>query len=156
MTANDLKDEIQVFASLYDLTYIRATELEANIQLDKIDITKRVLVHYDQTEIKTEVSQGQIVVKVIPTLILFLNIDSQCDDDLNTIDNYTELCEIDADKFYDYISQSGLISNLVPLGPYTLDRLPAFKRMDARLSGILFSCDIPITREDYYCIPEPE
>jgi len=144
MTTNELKTKIENFATSKDLTYIRGTEIEANFKLDDVDISKRALVHFDQTEISTAISMGSLVVLEVPTTILFLQIDPESDSDLNTIDDNIEDCENDAIMFYKYLLTGGFISNIVDLPAFSLERLPAFKRFDAAFSGVLFNCTIPI------------
>ena len=151
MTVNELKTQIQLFATDQDLTYIRGTELEANIKLDDIDTTKRVMVHFDQTEVSTLITMGSLVFLNVPTQILFLSIDPHNDADLDTIDDNVELCEKDALKFYDYILQNDSIPNVIDITAPSFERLPAFKRFDAMLSGVLLNCVIPIMSTEHIC-----
>ena len=113
MTVNELKTKIENFATSKDLTYIRGTEMEANFKLDDVDIAKRAMIHFDQSEINSTVSKGSLVVLEVPTQILFLQIDPESDSDLNTIDDNVENCERDALKFYQYLLSGGFISDLI-------------------------------------------
>ena len=144
MTVNDLKTKIEAFATAKDLTYIRGTLLEANFKIDDIDTSKRAMIHFDQTEIESLVTFGSMVLLTIPTTILFLQIDPESDSDLDTLDSNIEDCEKDALTFYNYLLTGGFISDLTELPPLSLERLPAFKQMDAAFSGVLFNCSIPI------------
>ena len=151
MTVNELKTQIKAFATDQDLTYIRGTEIEANFKIDDIDSTKRVMVHFDQTEIGAVISAGSLVVLTVPTQILFLDIDPEADSDLDTIDNNVENCEKDALLFYDYILQNTSVSDLVDIPAPSFERLPAFKKYNAALSGVLFNCTIPILSTEHLC-----
>ena len=151
MTVKELKTEIESFANNQDLTYIRGTEIEANFKLDDVDTSKRAMIHFDQSEITSQISKGSLVVLQVPTQILFLQIDPESDSDLDTIDDNVEDCEKDALKFYDYIQKHDGISNLVEMEAPTLERLPAFKRFDAAFSGVLLNCTIPILSTQHIC-----
>lgn len=154
MTTNELKTEIQYFATIQDLTYIRGTEIEANFKLDDVDVSKRVMIHFDQTEIQAVKSIGSLIVLMVPTQILFLDIDPESDSDLDTIDNSTENCEKDALKFYDYLSKNINVVNIVELPAFSLERLEAFKRFNAYFSGVLFNCQVPILSTQHLCPTE--
>jgi hypothetical protein len=151
MTVNQLKIQIENYATGQNLTYIRGTEIEANFKLDDVDTTKRAMIHFDQSEINSTVSKGSLVVLEVPTQILFLQIDPESDSDLDTIDDNVENCEKDALKFYDYILQNSTISTLVDIPGPSLERLPAFKRFDSAFSGVLLNCIIPILSTEHLC-----
>lgn len=152
MTVKDLKTLIETFATAEDMTYIRGTEIEVNIDIDQVNPDKTVMIHFDQTVINTQAGAGGLVLLNVPTQLLFLRYDNELDSSLDTLDSNVELCEKDALKFYNFIVISTQIPDLTVLEPPSIERLPAFKRFDASFSGVLLNITIPILA-DYNCYP---
>jgi hypothetical protein len=148
-----LRNEIEAVINGMDgVDYLRARPDEANIALDNMSVTNCLAIHIDQTTVTTERAlAGSYVVKVIPTQILFVYKNTDLDEKTRDVDTLIDQAEDKADEFFDLLIRSEVISDVVPLPVYELERLEAYKRFDAILSGVLFSCDFPTDRKTYYC-----
>lgn len=148
-----LRNEIEaVVKTIADTLYLRAGESEANMAIDKMHIDNKCLViHIDRTTMTVNRSAFGYVHKVVPTEILFVYKNKSIDDKQTEIDTMIDKAEAKADEFYDKIIQSAVINDLVELPGYSLDRLEGFKRFDAILSGVLFTSELPINKNTYYC-----
>ncbi len=135
-----------------DLTYIRATENEANVDLDQQDTFKDFAIQIDQTIINVVQSEfGNYAYREFPIEILFISANLTTDDKLQEVDEWIDAMEEKADTFYDKLIQSDIVDKNVPLPGYQLDRLSGYKRFDTVLSGVQFTMDVPIPRLKYYC-----
>ena len=147
-----LRSEIQAICEGMGLTYIRATEDQANVEIDNIDTFKDLAIHIDRTTILGTPSEyGNYVTKEVPTEILFLTKNPSMDEMLMEVDNLVDAMEVQADTFYDLMIRSDVFDKNVLLPGYSLERLPGYKRFDTVLSGVQFMCDIPVPRLKYYC-----
>jgi hypothetical protein len=148
-----LRNEIEaVIGYISDTLYLRANEGEANMAIDKMNIDGKCLcIHIDRTTMTANRSSFGYVYKVVPTEILFVYKNTKLDDKQTEIDTMIDNAEAKADEFYDRIIQSAVINDVAALPGYSLDRLEGFKRFDAILSGVLFTCDLPINKNYYYC-----
>jgi len=147
-----LNDEIAAIVGIMDdCTYLRMTLGEANKAMNKTKVSDCFVVHYDQTPSSSMRSDGSYTYKIIPIEILFLYKNTRIDDKLIDVDTLVDLAENKADEFYDLLIQSPVIETMAELDDPETERLPAFKRMDALTSGILFTWDVPIPRNTYYC-----
>jgi len=153
MTALSLREEIEtVINNMTNVIYLRASESEANMAVDKMYIGSKCLaIHIDRSTITTNHSTGGYIYKVVPTQILFVFKNAALDDKQTAVDVLVNNAEIIADAFYDKIIQSNIVPDMVPLPGFTAARLEAVKRFDAILSGVLFECDLPIYRTSRYC-----
>ena len=135
-----------------DLTYIRATENEANVDLDQQDTFKDFAIQIDQTIINVVQSEfGNYSYREFPIEILFISANLTTDDKLQEVDEWIDAMEEKADTFYDKLIQSDIVDKNVVLPGYQLDRLSGYKRFDTVLSGVQFTMDVPIPRLKYYC-----
>jgi hypothetical protein len=153
MSFISLRNEIQsVITSMADCTYLRANPNEANIAINKIPVDDCLCIHIDRTTLTATKSRfGNYIYKIIPTEILFVYKNTRIDDKQTDIDTLINQAESKADEFFDKIIQSSVINDVVPIDDYKLDRLEGHKRFDAVLSGVLFTCDLPVSRNTYYC-----
>ena len=124
---------------------------EANKAMNKVKINDCFVIQYDQTPSSSIRNEGSYTYKVIPIELLFLYKNTRVDDKLTNVDNLVDSAEDKADEFYDLLIQSPVIETMAELDDPEMERLPAFKRMDALTSGILFTWDVPIPRNTYYC-----
>ena len=149
-----LRNEIEALITAMDgVNYLRARPDEANIALDSMDLTDCLAIHIDQTTATTLRTIGSYMVKIIPTEILFVYKNTQIDEKTYSVDDLINQAEDKADEFFDRLIQSDVISDIAPLPEYQLQRLEAYKRFDAILSGVLFTCEFPTDRKTYYCQP---
>ena len=147
-----LRNEIKTICEGMGLTYIRATEDQANIEIDHTDTFNDLAIHIDRTTILgTPAEYGQYIYKEIPTEILFMTKNPHMDETLFEVDELVDAMEEKADQFYDYIIRTEVFDKNVPLPGYSLERLPGYKRFDTIVSGVQFMCDIPVPRLKYYC-----
>ena len=152
MSILTLRNEIQTIIEGMDLTYIRATEDQANIEIDRDDLFNDLAIHIDQTTVLgTPAEFGTYVYKSIPTEILFISKNLYQDEPLFEVDSIIDAMESKADEFYDYLIRSDIVDKNIPLPGYELERLNAYKRFNATLSGVLFTMDVPVPRLKYYC-----
>jgi len=148
-----LRNEIEsVINTIADCTYLRANPNEANMAINKIKVDDCLCIHIDRTTLTAKKSlYGNYVYKEIPTEILFVYKNTRIDDKQTAIDVLVDSAESKADEFFDKIIQSSVINDIVPIDDYQLDRLEGYKRFDAVLSGVLFTCTFPVSKNTYYC-----
>ena len=152
MSIKTLNNEIKSILESMNLKYIRATEDQANIEIDQQDLFQDLAVQIDQTTISaTPAEFGNYVYYEVPVEILFISKNSYQDETLAEVDDIIDNMQVQADTFYDKIIQSPLFDTNVILPGYEMERLNAYKRFNATLSGVLFTMDIPISRKTYYC-----
>ena len=151
-TIIDLKTAIQQICLNMDITYLRASDLEANITLDNLGTDgKCIALHKDLTEVATTVTLGSYISKQITTEIYFLFLAPSIDEKLDDMDILFSRSEDRADSFYDRMLQYGILDDVVPAPGYNLQRQETFKIYDGVFTGVGFLCDFPVSRKTYYC-----
>jgi hypothetical protein len=88
---------------------------------------------------------------IVPTEILFIYKNSKLDDKLTDIDTLISQAELKADEFFDLLLMNAIIDDAADIGDYTLNRLEAYKEFDTIVSGVFFSWEAPIKRDNRYC-----
>lgn len=153
MSIATLRQEIETIVNALTppTTYLRKTVAEANESIENFDINQPLAIHTDQTTVTTQLSSGTYLSKTVQTQIWFLLKEINQDPDLTDTDILIDQAEALADQFYDKLVRSSVLDPVMPLESYTLARIEAYKVFDAVLSGVLFTCDVPIPRKDYNC-----
>ena len=148
----NLRNEIEaIITAMADVDYLRASATEANEKLMRQKITNCLAIHTDQTEVTGTVNNQLYVSKIIPTEIFFVYKNTKLDDKLYDTDDLVDQAEEKADEFFDKLLQSAVIDDNANFDDYTLQRLDSYKRMDAIISGVLFTWNAPVSRKQYYC-----
>ena len=150
-----LRNEIERLIGLMaGVTYLRGSRSEANMALDKLAVgTGCIAIHTDQSTATAiaPTAGGTYLYKDIPTQILFVYKNTKMDDKLYAVDSLVDAAEQKADEFYDHIIQSSVFSKHPALPGYDCQRLEAHKISDTILSGVLFTCLIPVDKSTYIC-----
>ena len=146
---NTIKDIIENSLSI---PYYRLTKPDANLKMAVTEADGPFAVHLDQTTVSTNQSQnGGFRLKEIPTEILFISKEVTTDDDLDTNDALVDTAEQLADRFFDLMIQSGVVSDLVDTPSYDLERAEAYKELDLIATGVKFICTFSVDQNIYYC-----
>lgn len=139
----------QIFTDM-GIDYIRATIPEANYQIENQLIPGTgIAIQTDQTT--ATVTRAPSSVITVPVEIYFVFKEVSQDETLEATDILVSQAEALAHEFYDRLSFNPIIDISVPMETYELQRLEAYELFDAVVSGILFTVDVPVRRETYYC-----
>ena len=143
----NLRNEIESIIDEMDLVkYYRASANEANALLMKNKSNHCFAFHVDQTTVTGQVSNPSYVYLSIPTEILFVYKAYKLDDKLKNSDSLVDKAEDIAHEFFYRLSQSSIISDIAEWDDYNIQRLEAYKRFDAILTGVLFTWNTPLIK----------
>ena len=139
----------QIFVDM-DIKYIRATVPEANYEIEnELVPATGVAIQTDQTT--ATVTRAPSSVITVPIEIYFVFKEVSQDETLVATDLLVAQAELLAHEFYDRLSFNDIIDPSIPMEDYELQRLEAYELLDAVVSGILFSVDVPVRRDQYFC-----
>lgn len=145
---NEVKTVIE---GMLDTEYLRAADQEANVLLESMPLSCVVAIQRDNTTITTSTYPTGFKVKIIPIEIYFVIKQNSQDDNQEEVDDLVSLCERKADEFFDKLIRRDCVSKLVDTPDYNMARAEALRLFDTVVTGVLFTCSIPINQEVYYC-----
>ena len=132
-------------------TFLRATDIQANNDLNKLPQDIPRVIHLLEDVINYEGSEiTQIIEQRLPVNILFLRVDTH-HTKLTDSDTFLEEMEGLANEFYDSLIQTDWISRTTAIDSYTIT--PFYKNgiFDNMYTGVRLNLEILINRESYTC-----
>ena len=141
-----LKTAVQ---KLPNALFLRATDLDANIELEKIDIGIRTLFIYNNLpNVNNPIQEGGLVQRIVPTSIGVVRL-ADFDDNTRDGDVLREDCQIMADRLMDQLKNR--TDSITPIPDYQTNFTDAEKIHDVILTGLILRFEWTFDREDYYC-----
>jgi hypothetical protein len=129
--------------------FLRATDLDANIELEKIDIGIRTLFIYNNLpNVNNPIQEGGLVQRIVPVAIGIVRL-ADFDDNTRDGDVLREDCQIMADRLMDQLKIRN--DSITPIPDYQTNFTDAEKIHDVILTGLILRFNWTFDREDYYC-----
>jgi len=132
--------------SIQDTYYLRATDQEANISIDEIDLYGLTACIYNNLPTITH-SVTNSIVREWPVEIKILQL-ADFDDDDNDGDIIRDACMQIADILHDKIVGDLRASQAADINNYIIDMLDQVKLYDQTLTGVNLRFELPINRNE--------
>lgn len=134
-----------IVATIADGFYLRATAAEANVELDEIDLSGKIVVIYDNLpELSSPIGQSGYVEQLWPVEIQILKLAEFDDNDVDG-DSLRADCLRIANYIVDRLPRSGGSY----LESYDVSFLEEVKVYDKTMTGCRLTFEYPIARETY-------
>jgi hypothetical protein len=141
-----LKTTVQ---KLPNALFIRATDDDANIELDNISISGRtVFLYHNLPRVGNEFQKGGLSNENYPTEIDVLQL-ADFDDNTRDSDAIREECKVMSDRLMDQLKVR--TDSVRPIAGYEQDYSGSVKVHDVILTGLRLRFNWPFDREVYYC-----
>lgn len=141
-----LKTTVQ---KLPNALFLRATDLDANIELEKIDIGIRTLFIYNNLpNVNNPIQEGGLVQEIVPISIGIVRL-ADFDDNTRDGDELREDCKIMAHRLMDQLKNR--TDSVTPIPDYQTNFTDAEKIHDVILTGLILRFNWTFDREEYYC-----
>ena len=149
MTLTEISNLIQsIVATLPNTVYLRATERDANISLDYIDLEgKTVCLFNNLPEITNSVSQSGLITQMIPIEIQVLQL-ANIDDTTGEGDTIRDACSDIANSIFDLITKDQYLPDTFE---YSIDYVGEFKIYDKTMTGARLGFVFNAYRTTYSC-----
>lgn len=134
-----------------DVVYMRASDLEANVDVDQIDLEgKTLVIYYNRPTVDNKTgASGKHVVRQWPVEIHILQL-AEVDDGEEDSDTIRAACIAIADKIFDMM-QIAAESSSESITDYALIFGEEQTIFDKLLTGVTLNFTYPIDRTTYYC-----
>jgi len=134
-----------------DAVYYRATDTEANKDIDNIDLSGKTIVLFNNLpSITSTVATSGYVTQDIPISIKVLKLASFDDREVDS-DILRDDCKLVAEKLFNKITNSQDINIMPPTLEYTIEFMNQTKIYDKTVTGCTLSFTISSDRGDYNC-----
>jgi len=149
MTLTTLSTTIEtIVAGITGGVFLRATDNDANISVDNIDLEGKTLCIFNNLPVvSNQVSKSGYIVQVWPVEIRVLQL-SNLDDTTAQGDAIRDACAIAADTIWDKITFD---QSLPDAFEYELNYLNEVKVYDKTLTGVRLTFMFNSSRNAYYC-----
>lgn len=134
-----------------DGLYMRNSEIDANIDLDQIDMEgKFIVIYYNLPTVAHSITYSTSVVRHWPVEILIAKL-ANVDNDGEDGDEIRSECLGIADLILDHISKNAIVSQVESIEDYDIQFENSVNVFDKTLTGCRMTCTVPIDRTEYYC-----
>ncbi len=135
-----------------DSIYLRATDTQANIEVDELDLVDKVAILYNNLPTVKHAASAGGVVRRWPVEVKILKLAQVDDDDTNGDTIRGELLPY-ADLIFDAILKDSRVSLADVPTSYDIDFLDVVRIYDNVMTGLTIKFNISIQRANF-CIPE--
>lgn len=132
--------------------YMRNSEMEANVDLDQVDLLgKTIILYYNLPTVDNVAGTiSNYVHRKWPVEILIAKL-SELDDNGDDGDTLRAECLAIADHIYDLLSKDAIVSLVNSIEDYKVVFEGSVKIYDKTMTGCRLTCEVPIERSTYYC-----
>lgn len=137
-----------VTSKVPDGLFMRATDADANRDVDNVDLGGKTLVIYNNLpEVTHPVPVGGAISREWPVELRILRL-ANFDDNTEQGDALRDICMDAADRIFDSITD---IDSFPSVEEYTIQMLGEVKVYDKTLTGVRLSFTLHLLRNAYYC-----
>jgi len=141
-----LKTAVQ---KLPNALFLRATDEDANIEIENISIAGRtVFIYHNLPRVTNNIQDGGLVQENWPTEIDVLQL-ADFDDNTRDSDEIREACKVMSDRLMDQLKIR--TDSVTPMSGYETSFSEAVKVHDVILTGLRLRFNWIFDREEYYC-----
>lgn len=141
----------EVVEEIPDCIYLRASDLEANIDVDSIDMSGKTLVIYNnRPDVEnSNGNQGSFVTRQWPVECQILQLADMDDNEVDS-DTIRAACIVIADTIFDKM-QIRTLNQVASIDGYDFTFEEEVKVYDKILTGLMLLFVFPMERDEYYC-----